>query len=133
MNTRNNYSTSTQSVAEGMQNAGASLKTMGASFTDGVAYFTAIDEIMQNAGKSSNGLKAIAQNLTGITVSAKDGSLKLNKSALALKKYAEIDVQKPNGELRDMGDVLDELGGKWKDLGKTQQQALMVAIGGKIL
>lgn len=116
-----------------MQNAGASLKTMGASFTDGVAYFVAIDEIMQNAGKSSNGLKAIAQNLTGITVSAKDGSLKLNKSALALKKYAEIDVQKPNGELRDMGDVLDELGGKWKDLGKTQQQALMVAIGGKIL
>ena len=129
----NAYSTSTQSIAEGMQNAGASLKTMGASFTDGVAYFTAIDEIMQNAGKSSNGLKAIAQNLTGITVSAKDGSLKLNKSALALKKYAEIDVQKPNGELRDMGDVLDELGGKWKDLGKTQQQALMVAIGGKIL
>lgn len=131
MNTRNNYSTSTQSVAEGMQNAGASLKTMGASVTDGMAYFTAINEIMQNAGKSSNGLKAIAQNMTGITVSAKDGSLKLNKSALALKEYAKIDIQKPNGELRDMGDVLDELGGKWKDLGKTQQQALMVAIGGK--
>ena len=131
MNTRNNYSTSTQSVAEGMQNAGASLKTMGASVTDSMAYFTAINEIMQNAGKSSNGLKAIAQNMTGITVSAKDGSLKLNKSALALKEYAKIDIQKPNGELRDMGDVLDELGGKWKDLGKTQQQALMVAIGGK--
>lgn len=127
----NNYSTSTQSVAEGMQNAGASLKTMGASVTDSMAYFTAINEIMQNAGKSSNGLKAIAQNMTGITVSAKDGSLKLNKSALALKEYAKIDIQKPNGELRDMGDVLDELGGKWKDLGKTQQQALMVAIGGK--
>ena len=30
-----------------------------------------------------------------------------------------------------MGDVLDELGGKWEDLNKTQQQALMVAIGGK--
>lgn len=127
----NNYSTSTQSVAEGMQNAGASLKTMGASVSDGMAYFTAIDEIMQNSGKSSNGLKAIAQNLTGITVSAKDGSIKLNKSALALKEYAKVDVQKPSGELRDMGDVLDELGGKWKDLGKTQKQALMIAIGGK--
>ena len=127
----NSYSTSTQSVAEGLQNAGASLKTMGASVTDGMAYFTAIDEIMQNSGKSSNGLKAIAQNLTGITVSAKDGSLKLNKSALALKEYAKIDIQKPSGELRDMGDVLDELGGKWESLNKTQRQALMVAIGGK--
>lgn len=127
----NNYSTSTQSVAEGLQNAGSSLKTMGASVTDGMAYFVAIDEIMQNAGKSSNGLKAIAQNMTGITVSAKDGSLKLNKSALALKEYANIDIQKPSGELRDMGDVLDELGGKWESLNKTQKQALMVAIGGK--
>lgn len=40
-------------------------------------------------------------------------------------------MKKPSGELRDMGDVLNELGGKWKDLTKTQKQALMVAIGGK--
>lgn len=128
----NNYSTSTQSVAEGMQTAGASLKTMGTSVTDGMAYFAAIDEIMQNSGKSANGLKAIAQNMTGINVSAKDGSLSLNKSAKALKVYADIDVKKPSGELRDMGGVLDELGGKWETLNKTQKQALMVAIGGKL-
>lgn len=77
----NNYSTSTKNVAEGMQTAGASLKTMGASVTDGMAYFAAIDEIMQNSGKSANGLKAIAQNMTGINVSAKDGSLSLKFGA----------------------------------------------------
>lgn len=127
----NNYAVSAENIAQGMQNAGSSLKTMGVDLETGVAYFTAIDEIMQNSGKSSNGLKAIAQNMTSINVSAKDGSLKLNKSALALKEYANINVNKPNGELRDMTDVLDELGGKWDTLNKTQQQALMIGIGGK--
>lgn len=127
----NNYATSTQSIAQGMQNTGSALKAMNVSLEDGMAYFVAIDEIMQNAGMSSNGLKAIAMNMTGITVSAKDGSLSMNKSAKALKQFAKIDVQKPNGELKDMGLVLDELGGKWDTLNKTQQQALMIAIGGK--
>lgn len=64
-----------------MQNAGSALKTMGVSMEDGMAYFTAIDEIMQDSGKSSNGLKAIAMNMTGINVSAKDGSLSLKFGA----------------------------------------------------
>lgn len=42
-----------------------------------------------------------------------------------------VNIQTSTGDLRDMGDVIEELMGKWKDLDTAQRQALAVKLAGK--
>ena len=97
-----------------------------------VAMVVAMNEVLQNAGKSGNSLKSISAGLSGLTVSAKDGSIQLTKSGMALKEIAKIDVwNKKTGEIKDMYSVMDELAIKWDDLSEAEQNALGTAIAGK--
>lgn len=97
-----------------------------------VAMVVAINEVLQNAGKSGNALKSISAGLSGLTVSAKDGSIQLTKSGKALKEIAKIDVwNQKTGEMKDMYSVMDELATKWDDLSEAEQTALGTAIAGK--
>ena len=97
-----------------------------------VAMVVAMNEVLQNAGKSGNSLKSISAGLSGLTVSAKDGSIQLTKSGKALKEIAKIDVwNQKTGEIKDMYSVMDELATKWDDLSEAEQNALGTAIAGK--
>ena len=79
----------------------------------------------------NNYRKSITNNLAGLTTSAKDGTIATNKTAKALKEIANIDVfDKQTGQVKDMNDILGELGSKYKDLSKNQQLAIAEAIGG---
>lgn len=42
-----------------------------------------------------------------------------------------VSVKDSAGEMRNFDDILDDLGGKWKDLSKEQQQSLALDIAGK--
>lgn len=42
-----------------------------------------------------------------------------------------VNIQTATGDLRDMGDVIEELMGKWQDLDTAQKQALAVKLAGK--
>lgn len=42
-----------------------------------------------------------------------------------------VSIQTATGDLRDMGDVIEELMGKWQDLDTAQKQALAVKLAGK--
>lgn len=42
-----------------------------------------------------------------------------------------VNIQSSTGDLRDMGDVIEELMGKWQDLDTAQKQALAVKLAGK--
>lgn len=42
-----------------------------------------------------------------------------------------VSIQTSTGDLRDMGDVIEELMGKWQDLDTAQKQALAVKLAGK--
>ena len=60
-----------------------------------------------------------------------NSSIQTNKTAKALKEIANIDVfDKQTGQVKDMNDILGELGNKYKDLSKNQQLAIAEAIGG---
>lgn len=48
----------------------------------------------------------------------------------ALKKV-DINIQTANGDLRNMGEVIEELMGKWGELTTAEQQALAVKLAGK--
>ena len=48
--------------------------------------------MLGNGNKVGNGLKSIAINLAGIKTSADTGEISLNKTAMALKEIAGVDV-----------------------------------------
>jgi TP901 family phage tail tape measure protein len=41
-----------------------------------------------------------------------------------------INIKDSNGNLKEMDTILDEMGNKWKTLGKDQQVALAQSVGG---
>lgn len=53
-----------------------------------------------------------------------------NKTAKALKTIAGVDVLDSTGQVKDMNEILGELGEKYKDLDKNSRLALGEAIGG---
>lgn len=100
---------------------------------DVVALITGANKTLQNTNKVGNGLKSIGINLAGVKANAKDGSVELNKTALALKEIAGIEVysDKSKGEIKDMMTLLDEVKGKWASLSDEQRKGLSEAIAGK--
>lgn len=59
---------------------------------------------------------------------AEEGS-EINKVDTALKSVG-ISLTDTNGEVRDLGDVLDELGGQWENLGRSEKAYLATQIAG---
>ena len=118
MNIRNNYAIGTDGIAEAMKRGGAVLSTYNVSLADSIGLITATNEALQDPARVGNGLKTIAINLAGMKTSAKDGSLDMNKTAMALKQIADVDIysDKKNGELKNMVQILDEVQGKWKTM-----------------
>lgn len=129
----NNYAISSAGVAEAIQNGGTVLANYGISLADSIGLITAANEPLQDPKKVGNGLKSIAINFAGLSASAKNGSLVLNKTAKALKGIAGIDVykDKTKGQLKSMVQLLDELHPKWGQLTDDQRAALSEAIAGK--
>lgn len=120
-------------MAEAIQNGGTVLANYGVSLADSIGLITAANEPLQDPKKVGNGLKSIAINFAGLSASAKDGSLGLNKTAKALKGIAGIDVykDKAKGQLKSMVQLLDELHPKWGRLTDDQRAGLSEAIAGK--
>ncbi|GAA0102502.1 hypothetical protein UT300012_32170 [Paraclostridium bifermentans] len=97
---------------------------------DTIGLMTSGIEVLGNGNKVGNGLKSIAINLAGIKTSADTGEISLNKTAMALKEIAGVDVysDKSKGELKSMTDILDEVQGKWKGFNDEQRAGLSEAI-----
>ncbi len=128
----NKYAVTTSDIGTALQASSAALKTNGVTMEESVAMAVAMNEVLQDSSKSGNALKSISANMAGVTVSAKDGTIQMNKSAKALKEIAGIEVwNKQTGQIKDMYEVMDELSGKWDSLSEVQQNALGTTIAGK--
>ena len=77
--------------------------------TDTIALVTGANKVLQDPEVVGNGLKSIAINLAGVTTSAKDGSIQLNKTGKVLKQIAGIDVfkDKQKTQVKDMAQIMD--------------------------
>ena len=131
----NNFAIGTDGIAEAMRRGGAVLASYNVSLQDSVGLITATNEALQDPARVGNGLKTIAINLAGMKASAKDGSIDMNKTAMALKQIAGVDVfeDKKAGKLKNMVQVLDEVQDKWGQLSDAQQKALSESIAGKLI
>lgn len=116
-----------------MKRGGAVLSSYNVSLADSIGLITATNEALQDPARVGNGLKTIAINLAGMKASAKDGSLEVNKTAMALQQIAGVDIyeDKKTGKLKNMVQILDKVQEKWGSLSDAEQKALSEAISGK--
>lgn len=127
----NNYAVTAGDMGVALSKFASVANSSGISAYEAISYAMGTNETLQNAAKTGNALKTILTNLNGLKTSAKDGSVKLNKTALVLKNIAGIDVLDATGQVKDMNEILGELGSKYNDLSKNDKLALGEAIGGK--
>lgn len=130
--TGNQFSISSGGILDAITSGANVLANYGVSMNDTVAMITAANHTLQDTSRVGNGLKTIQTRLAGIKTSAKDGTISLNKTALALKEIAGINVfsNEAKGEIKDMATLIEELGAKWGDFTDEQRAALSEAIAG---
>lgn len=116
----NNYSITTQQLAQSIMKSAGAASTYGVELERLIGYSTSIGEITRESGNViGNSLKSIFSRITSIP-GAIDGMSEIG-----------ISIHDMNGGLRDVDDILDDLGGKWNSLSREQQQNLGLQIAGK--
>ena len=122
---------SSKEIATGLQQFAALGSSLGLNYDDAVAALaTVVAQTRQSASTVGNSFRTLLQRFE---------SLKLGKTledGVGLTKYSEalakvgVQVLDVNGEMRDMSDVIQDLGAKWQTLGREQQNALAQTVGG---
>ena len=122
---------STSEIAEGLEKFAAIAETVGLSYeTATAAVATIIDKTKQSADIVGTSLKTVFARVESLSLGEALGDgVTLTKYSEALDKVG-VQVLNADSELRDMDDILDELGEKWQGLGRETQVALAQTVGG---
>lgn len=122
---------SMEEMATGMQKVAATANTVGVSMEQMSAIVATSASVTRQAPQTiGTAWNTILSRIGGLKLgeTLEDG-VDLNKYSKALQTVG-VDVLDATGELRNMGDVIDELGAKWDTLSTAQQSALAQTIGG---
>lgn len=122
---------SSSEIATGLEKFAAIGKTVGLSYdyaTTALATITA--KTRQSADTVGTGLRTLFSRLQGLKLgeTLEDG-VSLNKYSAALQTVG-VNIQDQYGKVKDMDQILDELGAKWNTISKEQQIALAQTVGG---
>lgn len=122
---------STDEITQGLEKFAAISETVGLSYEYATAALaTVVDKTRQSADVVGTSFK---------TLFARIGDLKLGETlddGVTLGKYSQalqavgVNILNQNGELKEMDDILDELGPKWDSISKAQQVALAQTVAG---
>ena len=124
--------TSSAEIAQGLQKFSSIGETVGLSYeyaASALATITATTR--ESADTVGNALKSLFARIEGLNLgeTAEDGTT-LNKYSAALAKVG-VNIKDANGKLKDMDQILDELGERWQTLGREQQVALAQTVAGQ--
>ena len=122
---------SSAEIADGLEKFAAIGETVGLSYeyaTSAIA--TVVDKTRQSADVVGTAFKTIFSRLQGLSLGETlDDGTDLNKYSQALLAVG-INIKDANGELKDMDDILDEMGAKWQTLHRDEQMALAQTVAG---
>ena len=122
---------SSAEIADGLEKFAAIGETVGLSYeyaTSAIA--TVVDKTRQSADVVGTAFKTIFSRLQGLSLGETlDDGTDLNKYSQALLSVG-INIKDANGELKDMNDILDEMGAKWQTLHRDEQMALAQTVAG---
>jgi TP901 family phage tail tape measure protein len=122
---------STSEIANSLEKFAAIAETVGLSYETAMASVaTVIDKTRQSADVVGTAFKTIFARIQGLSMDGvTDDGVSLNKYSAALEKVG-VDVLTASGELRDMDEILNDLGAKWQLLGRESQVAVAQVVGG---
>lgn len=122
---------STDEIAEGLEKFAAVADTVGLSYEYATAALTTITaKTRQSADVVGTALKTLFARVEGLKLGETlDDGTTLNKYSSALE-YVGVNIKNEAGELKDMDEILDEIGAKWNTIGKDQQIALAQTVAG---
>lgn len=128
----NNYATSVAEISSAMQKTSVSAQQAGITFEELASYITVISSVSRQSAESiGTSLKTIFARLTDVKLGKlldQEGESISNVEEV-LKKH-QISIRDSNMEFRNMGDVIDEIGKKWKTFGEIEQSEILKAIAG---
>ena len=122
---------SSQEIATGLEKFAAISKTVGLSYEYATAALATITaQTRQSADTVGTGLRTLFSRLEGLKLgeTLEDG-VDLNKYSQALNAVG-VQVLDVSGEMRNMDDILNDLGERWGDLTQAQKMALAQTVGG---
>lgn len=130
----NNFPISVSEIAEGMTNASSTLQAAGNSFEQTVALLTAANVTIQNAAKSSTGLRTITARIRNTTAELDElgevmTEAKYEELVGSITK-AGVSITDMNGEFRSTYDILADLSAIWSELDSKEQSAIATALAG---
>ena len=122
---------SSKEIADGLQKFAAIADTVGLSYEYATsALATVVAETRQSADVIGTSFKTIFARMQGLSLGETlDDGVDLNKYSIALQKIG-VNVLDANGNLRQMDDILDDLGARWELLTEAQRVATAETVGG---
>lgn len=124
---------STEEIAEGLEKFASVADTIGLSFEYAAsAVTTVVDRTRQSAEVVGTALKTIFSRIQGLQLGeTQDDGTTLNKYSEGLAKVG-VNIKDANGDLKQMDEVLDDIGDKWGTLAQDQKVALAQTVAGKV-
>lgn len=122
---------SSEEIADGLQKFAAIADTVGLSYEYATsALATVVAETRQSADVIGTSFKTIFARMQGLSLGETlDDGVDLNQYSIALQKIG-VNVLDANGNLRQMDDILDDLGARWESLTEAQRVATAETVGG---
>lgn len=122
---------STDEIAEGLEKFAAVADTVGLSYEYATAALTTITaKTRQSADVVGTALKTLFARIEGLNLGETlDDGTTLNKYSSALEAVG-VNIKNEAGQLKDMDEILDEIGAKWGTISKDQQIALAQTVAG---
>lgn len=114
----NNYATTNEELAIGFSTSGAAAKQAGVNYLQLAAALTALNSAGISASEGANALSVFFNRM------------KSDKAVGVLKKIG-VEVKNATGEYKSAMEVLAEVAEKFKTLGDTDQQNVLVALAGQ--
>jgi TP901 family phage tail tape measure protein len=122
---------SSDEIAAGLEKFAAIGPMIGLGFDEAAAALATVTaQTRQSADVVGTAYKTIFARIQGLNLGETlDDGTTLNKYSEALAKVG-INIKDQFGGIKDMNDILDEMGAKWNTISKDQQIALAQAVGG---
>lgn len=125
--------TGADEIGRAMQKVGGSAGALNLNFEKVSSWVATISartrESAETIGQSLKGILARIQNMKEYGFDEADGT-KVNQVAKALAAV-DVALMDSNGQFRNFGTVMDELGAKWKDLDSRQKAYISTTVAGK--
>lgn len=121
-----------EELSEGMGKVASAANSMGVDVDQlNASLATIISVTRQDASAVGTSLKTIYARIGDLAVDGEDEfGIKLGDVSSKLKTMG-IDILDAQGQMREMGEVIEEVAAKWDTWTRAQQQAAAVALAGK--